>query len=232
MLITAFLFGLFGSLHCVGMCGPIAFMLPIDRINNFKGSIQLGIYHAGRIFSYSLIGAVFGLLGKSFTLFGLQQQISIVVGVLMIVSIILPKLFKKIKFEGVIYSFTNRIKSKLGESLKKRENPTFFTLGFLNGLLPCGLVYMAVLGTLASTNILEGIVYMSLFGLGTVPLMTTVAMLGNVSKFFNWQKLQKIIPIVVVVIGILFVLRGLGLGIPYVSPKPMVDLVDTTQSCH
>ena len=87
MILSALLFGLFGSFHCVGMCGPIAFMLPIDRSNRLCGIIQTILYHLGRIFSYALIGMLFGLLGKGFYFFGFQQQVSIIVGIIMILSI-------------------------------------------------------------------------------------------------------------------------------------------------
>ena len=233
MIYTAFVFGLLGSFHCMGMCGPIAFMLPIDRTSRFKSALQTGLYHLGRIFSYGLIGALFGLLGKGFYFFGLQQQLSIAVGVIMILSIALPRLFSKMSIAGPIVRFTNRIKTALGSSLKKKESSTFFTIGFLNGLLPCGLVYMAMIASLTSTSVIEGVFYMALFGLGTVPLMTAVVLLGNLTSYVNRQKIQRLIPVVVVVIGVFFVLRGLGLGIPYVSPKPMmVDMVDAMQVCH
>lgn len=232
MMYTALLFGLFGSFHCIGMCGPIAFVLPIDRTSRFKSVLQTSLYHLGRIFSYSLIGALFGLLGKGFYLFGLQQQLSIVVGLVMILSIAVPRLFSKMSIARPVLKFTNKIKSSLGNSLKKKENSTFFTIGFLNGLLPCGLVYMAMIASLTSTSVFEGITYMALFGLGTVPLMSAIVLLGNITSYVNRRKIQKLIPVVVVVIGMFFVLRGLGLGIPYVSPKPMVNLIDAVEVCH
>ncbi len=89
MLISALIFGLLGSFHCIGMCGPIAFILPVDRTNNFKRISQIFLYHLGRIITYSLIGLLFGLLGKSFYLFGFQQQLSIIVGVIMIIAILI-----------------------------------------------------------------------------------------------------------------------------------------------
>lgn len=233
MLYTALLFGLIGGFHCIGMCGPIAFMLPIDRNQKVRGIWQTTLYHLGRIFSYALIGALFGLLGKGFYFFGLQQQISIAVGLLMILSIVAPKLFSKFTISKPIYKFTNSIKNRLGQSLKRKENSTFFTIGFLHGLLPCGLVYMAMIASLTATTVWEGVFYMVLFGLGTVPLMSAVVILGNISNYVNRQKIQKVIPYVVVIIGFAFVLRGLGLGIPFLSPEPiLLDVVDATKSCH
>lgn len=233
MIYTALLFGLFGSFHCMGMCGPIAFMLPIDRNRKARGIWQTTLYHSGRIFSYALIGALFGLLGKGFYFFGLQQQISIAVGLVMILSILAPKLFSRFSITKPIFKFTNAVKNKLGQSLKQKESSTFLTIGFLNGLLPCGLVYMAMIASLTSSSVVEGVFYMALFGLGTVPLMTAVVLLGNLTNYVNRRKIQKLIPYVVVVIGFVFVLRGLGLGIPYISPEPiLLEAGHQVQSCH
>lgn len=231
MLYTAFIFGLLGSFHCVGMCGPIAFMLPIDRTSRLKSVLQTSLYHLGRIFSYALMGALFGMLGKGFYFFGVQQQLSIIVGVLMILSILLPKLFKSVPITRPIVKFTNSVKNNLGASLKKKDSSSLFTIGALNGLLPCGLVYMAIFGALTSTTFYEGAMYMALFGLGTVPLMTAVVLLGNITSVINRKKIQQLIPVVVVIIGVLFVVRGLELGIPFMSPKPMLTVVDAA-GCH
>lgn len=232
MFLTALIFGLLGSFHCVGMCGPIAFMLPIDRKNKTKGFFQILSYHLGRLFTYSIIGLLFGFLGKSFYFFGFQQQLSIFVGVSMILVILFPKVFSKINFSKSINKIIFKVKNALGKELKKKGNDTFFTIGFLNGFLPCGLVYMAVFGAIATTNILASSLYMFIFGLGTIPLMTAVVYLGNFTKGNFRRSIQKAIPIVVVFIGVLFVLRGLGLGIPYVSPIPVIDVVSNTNACH
>ncbi|TXD47922.1 sulfite exporter TauE/SafE family protein [Polaribacter sp. IC073] len=232
MFLSAIIFGLLGSFHCVGMCGPIAFMLPIDRQHKTKGFFQILSYHFGRLFTYSLIGLLFGFLGKGFYFFGFQQQISIIVGVLMILFILFPKIFKKVNFSNKISHIISKVKNALGKELKKKGNDTFFTIGFLNGFLPCGLVYMAIFGALATTNAFYGSLYMFLFGLGTIPLMTSVVYLGNFTKGALRKKIQKVIPIAVVFIGVLFILRGLGLGIPYVSPAPVLEVVSNNNACH
>lgn len=233
MIATGFLLGLLGSFHCVGMCGPIAFMLPVDRTNSYKKVVQILLYHAGRLLSYATIGFVFGLLGKSLYIFGMQQRLSIVIGVVMIVAISIPyKTFSKYNFSKPIFSLISKVKSSLGKQFKKKRLDTFFTIGFLNGFLPCGLVYMAVFGAIAFGSMWQGSVYMLFFGLGTIPLMTTAIYVG---KFLNTsikQRIQKAIPVFVVVIGILFILRGLGLGIPYISPAPNAGLVTNTMNCH
>ena len=233
MLISAFVLGLLGSFHCVGMCGPIAFMLPVDRTNAFKKASQITIYHFGRLLAYSVIGVIFGLLGKSFYLFGFQQQLSIAIGVLMILVVLIPqKTFNKYNFSKPIYKVLSKIKSALGAALKRKTTDTFLTIGFLNGFLPCGLVYMAVFAAIAGGNALNGGLYMAVFGLGTIPLMTTAIYFSQFLKGTARQKIQKAIPLFVVLIGALFILRGLGLGIPYLSPAPVYDVVLNTIDCQ
>ena len=233
MLASAFVLGILGSFHCVGMCGPIAFMLPVDRTNARKKLFQITLYHVGRLLSYSIIGLVFGLIGKGLYLFGFQQQLSIIIGVLMILVTIIPyKNFGKFNVSKPIYKVINRIKMALGHALKKKTPETFLTIGFLNGFLPCGLVYMAVFASLVGGSALKGSLYMMFFGLGTIPLMTSAIYISNFLKTNTRQKIQKIIPIFVVIIGVLFILRGLGLGIPYISPAPAQDLVSSSINCH
>ncbi|AZJ35192.1 sulfite exporter TauE/SafE family protein [Tenacibaculum singaporense] len=232
MFLSAIIFGLLGSFHCIGMCGPIAFMLPVDRTNKVKQFFQITSYHLGRLFTYSLIGFLFGLLGKGFYFFGFQQQLSIIVGVLMILAILVPKTFQRYNFSNPINRLVIKVKSSLGKELKKKGNDTFFTIGFLNGFLPCGLVYMAVFGALSTTNMLSGSLYMFLFGLGTIPLMTAVVYAGNFANGLVRKRVQQAIPYVVVFIGILFIFRGLGLGIPYISPLPVTDVHNSVEGCH
>ncbi|RMB64084.1 sulfite exporter TauE/SafE family protein [Dokdonia sinensis] len=235
MLWSALIFGLLGSFHCVGMCGPIAFLLPLDRKSTRKRVFQLISYHTGRLFTYSLIGLVFGLAGKSLNLFGIQQQLSIIIGIAMITMVVIPsKIFNRYNFSKPVYKAVAKVKSAMGAELKKKDPSTFFTIGFLNGLLPCGLVYMAVFGALASGGSLYGGLYMMLFGLGTIPLMTTAIYLGNFLKGQAKQRILKVIPVFVVIIGMLFILRGMGLGIKYISPPDSVavETVTATHSCH
>jgi sulfite exporter TauE/SafE len=134
MLVSALILGLLGSLHCVGMCGPIAFMLPVDRSNSFKKVSQIGVYHVGRLLAYSLIGLVFGLVGKSLYIFGFQQQLSIAIGVLMIILVLLPyKMVGKYNLSRPLQTIITKVKSNLGQALKKKTADTFITIGFLNG---------------------------------------------------------------------------------------------------
>lgn len=233
MLWSAIILGLLGSFHCIGMCGPIAFMLPVDRSNSTKKIIQISIYHFGRLLAYSIIGLIFGFVGKSLYIFGLQQQLSIIIGVIMIVVALTPlHIFNKYNFSKPIYKIISKVKSALGKALKKKTSDTFLTIGFLNGFLPCGLVYMAVFASITTANAFQGSLYMLLFGIGTIPLMTSAIYLGKFLNATIKQRIQKAIPVFVVVIGLLFIIRGLGLGIPYISPAPITEIASSAIDCH
>ncbi len=233
MLYTALILGLVGSFHCLGMCGPIAFVLPVDRKKKSRMIWQIVLYHTGRLLTYSIIGLLFGLLGRGLYLAGFQQRLSILIGVIMILSVIIPdKIFNRYNFTRPLYKFIGKIKQKLGLYLKQTSNKALFLIGFFNGFLPCGLVYMALIGSVATGNALNGAMYMFVFGLGTIPMMTGAVMLGNFVNLSIRNKIQKAIPIFVVIIGLLFILRGMGLGIPYLSPPDTkLDLSNKPMSC-
>lgn len=233
MLLSAVILGLMGSLHCIGMCGPIAFMLPVDRSNQLKKFGQIFLYHLGRLLAYGIIGMLFGLLGKGLYVFGMQQNLSIAIGVLMILVVLIPqKTFNRHNLSKPAYKIISKVKNGLGRELKKKSPDTFLTIGFLNGFLPCGLVYMALFGAIAMGSAVDGGLYMILFGLGTVPLMTMAIYLSGLLKGGIRKKTRRLIPVFVVFVGVLFIVRGMGLGIPYISPKPSVELASSTMECQ
>lgn len=233
MLYTALLFGLISSFHCIGMCGPIAMMLPVDKNNPAKKVTQIMSYHLGRISAYATIGFIFGLLGKGFFIAGIQQKMSIIIGILMIIVIVVPeKVFTRYNFSKPVFQLISKMKQLLGSQFKKKSYQSLYTIGLLNGFLPCGMVYVALFGAIAMQSSSLGVLYMVLFGLGTIPLMSTVLYMDSFLSVAVRNKIQKAIPVVVVLIGVLFILRGLGLGIPYVSPTTMSLFVQATPDCH
>jgi sulfite exporter TauE/SafE len=233
MLYSAFIFGLISSLHCIGMCGPIALMLPVDRNNPTKKTTQIITYHLGRLTAYGTIGLIFGLLGKGFFLAGIQQQLSIFIGIAMIIIVLVPeRIFAKYNFSKPVFKLISKIKTTLGSQFKNKSYKSLYTIGLLNGFLPCGMVYVALFGAIAMQSASYGVLYMILFGLGTVPLMSSVVYLNSFLTVSFRNKIQKAIPYVAILIGILFILRGLGLGIPYVSPTNMSLFVQENPNCH
>lgn len=179
------------------MCGPIAMMLPVDHKKPSKKTIQILTYHLGRLTAYATLGLLFGLLGKGLFIAGMQQRMSIVVGIMMILFVLIPeRVFAKYNFSRPIYKLISSIKSSLGNQLKRKTPDALFTIGLLNGFLPCGLVYAALFGAIAMQNALLGVSYMLLYGLGTIPLMSAVVYISNFLSVPIRSKLQKIIPIV------------------------------------
>ncbi len=233
MLYSAFIFGLISSLHCIGMCGPIAMMIPVERNNPTKKATQIITYHLGRLSAYATIGLVFGLVGKGFFLAGIQQRLSIFIGIAMIVAILTPeRVLANYNFSKPVFRLVSKIKSSLGKQFNNKSYQSLFTIGLLNGFLPCGMVYVALFGAIAMQSVPFGVLYMLLFGIGTIPLMSSVTYLNSFMTLSFRNRVQKAIPYVGVTIGILFILRGLGLGIPYVSPANMSLFIQETPNCH
>jgi sulfite exporter TauE/SafE len=220
LFLTAISIGIIGSFHCIGMCGPIALALPVHNFSPIKKHLAILLYNFGRIFTYSIIGAIFGLLGQAFFLGGIQQMLSLSLGILILLSVFISHV-NWIKYPK--FQFVNQLISKLKNTLGKLFNKSglffLFLIGLLNGLLPCGLVYLGVAGSLSTGHYLKGAEFMAFFGLGTIPVMYSVAFFGQFIslKFRNY--IRKATPYFVSIMAVLLILRGLNLGIPYVSPK-------------
>lgn len=232
MLYTALILGLVSSMHCIGMCGPIAMMLPVDRKNPALKTMQILLYHFGRIVTYVLIGGIFGIFGRGFYLAGFQQNLSIILGVLMILYVIIPQnWYQGINVKNPLLGLFTYLRSKLGAQFQKKSLRSFFTIGFLNGFLPCGMLYVALFGALSFENFFQSISYMALYGIGTIPLMTLVVYFSQVITPNVRNKFQKLIPFVIVIFGILMVLRGLGLDISHISPSNLNLFIQGEANC-
>jgi len=215
------------------MCGPIAMMLPVDRSNPAKKVFQIILYHLGRLTAYGMLGLFFGILGKGLFLAGFQQKLSIFVGIMMIIFVIVPeKKLAQYNFSKPIYKLISKVKSHLGAQFKRKSPDALFTIGLLNGFLPCGLVYAALFGAIAMQSELLGVAYMVLYGIGTIPMMSAVVLLSNFITVPVRNRIQKLIPIVVILIGSLFIVRGMGLDIPYISPNTTSLVVQAKPDCH
>ena len=219
MLVLAFTLGLFGSLHCVGMCGPIALLIPLQRQHEGFRYLQLGAYFIGKTLTYALMGLLFGLVGEGVFIAEYQQEFSIFAGLLMILMGLFSLLHLRVKGLGnpLLKGFS-LLKNALGKQLSKKTITSSLSIGFLNGFLPCGLVYTALFGALAMGNWRGSMTYMTAFGVGTIPLMLLLILLGDFLPLALRRRLNQWLPLVVILVGILFILRGLGLGIPYLSP--------------
>lgn len=234
-MVSAIGLGFASGFHCVGMCGPIALSMGLTKKQATNYYLQNLTYQFGRIFTYSLLGAILGIIGEGFEMAGFQKYLTIVVGILLIVMAVFSfggkDFASKIPF---ISKFLFKVKSNLGKLLQQADYRSRFTTGVLNGFLPCGMVYMALTASLASGGIWQGASYMALFGLGTLPFMFAVVLVGNLMNQTFRIKVLKVIPAVMIILGGLFIVRGLELGIPYISPRAEAMTVskDSQGNCH
>ena len=228
LLITAFLTGFVGSFHCMGMCGPIALALP-NVGNTLTGKISGRLaYNIGRIVTYALLGVLLGTFGLGLKLAGLQQSISIVAGVLIIIMVV----FTSGVIERKIGSPFKLLKGEtIAKLFKMKSHGGLFLIGALNGLLPCGFVYIALIGSVATQSSLQGAMFMVCFGLGTLPMMFGVSMAGQFISIQIRTRITKVVPYLAVLIGCVFILRGMNLGIPYVSPQISNDQQTVKDCC-
>ena len=218
--IAAISLGFLGSFHCIGMCGPIALALPVNHYSSFKKYSGIFLYNSGRIITYTFLGLLFGLLGQSFFIGGLQQGVSIGIGLLLLASVVLPNLsFLKAQHFSFLYSLINTLKNQLGRLFDKKGIHFLFFIGLLNGLLPCGLVYLGIAGAIATGHYLNGAEFMFYFGLGTAPIMFTVSLLGQFISLRFRNAIRKTVPVMVSIMAVMLIIRGLNLGIPYLSPQ-------------
>lgn len=214
LFLPALLLGLAGSLHCVGMCGPLLLALPLQAKEKWAVLQQMLVYHSGRIITYVLLGIVFGLLGKGLALAGLQKVLSITAGIFMIGMALMAW-----KFEQLVTAlpgfgiFTQKIKTGIGGLLRNNPKGSTFSIGLLNGLLPCGMVYAALAGALASFGSAEGGIFMAVFGLGTLPLLLMVSLFSGSFSQTVRKKIRIAQPILLGIVGLLLLQRGLNLDL-------------------
>lgn len=211
--------GFASGFHCLGMCGPIALSLGLSKKQQVNFHLQNLTYQFGRILTYSFLGAIVGIVGEGFQLAGFQKYISILAGILLITMALFS--FGG-DFTSKIPAISNallKVKINLGKLLRKTDYSSRFLTGVLNGFLPCGMVYMALTASLAAGGIWQSSTFMVFFGLGTFPFMFAAVLFGNILNATVRNKILKIVPVFMLILGALFILRGMELGIPYISPK-------------
>jgi len=226
-----FLMGLLGSVHCIGMCGPLMMALPISHKSNTQKMGALFLYHTGKLLSYAILGVLFGLFGSQLPVFGVQRNLSVVIGITMLIYVLYVFILKPkhIQFGpfNIVYNFIIKWLSKL---FKSKFVGSFLLIGILNGILPCGMIYLALSSAMATQNVIQGGLLMVFFGMGTVPALMMVAIGGQYMGFTFRKKIQKLLPVFIFSMGILLILRGLNLGIPYISP--VAGIGTEVISCH
>ena len=224
---AAITMGMIGSFHCIGMCGPIAFALPLNNdssLAKFFGSL---LYNVGRITTYSSIGLLFGLAGKGLSIIGFQQGLSILLGASILIIMLLAKWGTvKLPVPTIFSTAGASIRNAVGKLFLKKNFGALYLIGLLNGLLPCGLIYMAVAGAVATADPVNCALFMAAFGAGTLPVMWAVSFFGNFINMEARKKIRNLYPYVMVVMACLLILRGMGLGLGMISPAAGADKKD------
>jgi len=231
LLISGLALGMLSSFHCVGMCGPIAFALPLHYLPVHKKLTGILLYNFGRASVYALLGLFFGFIGRQFFLGGLQQWFSIILGSLILIILIQSLLQKNLFHLNFLQKTNNKIQLFIGTYIQKKQLYGMYLIGAANGLLPCGMVYFAIAGALAAGSIANGVGFMIAFGLGTMPLMIALSYFGFVISISARNTVKKAIPFFIATMGIVLILRGMNLGIPYISPY-LNNTASKTISCH
>ena len=230
MLLTAFITGLVGSLHCLGMCGPIALALP--RSGNALIGILPGrvLYNLGRVSTYTILGALAGILGHSARFAGIQQSLSVFLGILLLVLALFSLNVEKRFFAiPVVERLLGKLRARLGRYLGNPSPGNFLSIGILNGLLPCGFVYLGLAGAASQGHIIDSMAFMAVFGLGTIPMMLGLGILGQKLPIGIKSKVRPFLTAFAIAFALLLIVRGLDLGIPYISPS--APNLDTIENC-
>jgi hypothetical protein len=218
LFISALLLGGISSFHCVGMCGAFAFSIPTHHLSPVKKIVAILLYNIGRITTYSMFGLLFGLVGRQISLAGFQQWFSIIAGII-VLMIVIQSLLKKPVFHLPGYNkILNSITKLISAFVGKSSLGSIYLLGVANGLLPCGLVYVAITGALAAGTISGATGFMAAYGLGTLPAMFTLSYFNFIISISARNTMKRAVPFVVAAMGVLLILRGMGLGIAYISP--------------
>jgi hypothetical protein len=218
--LTAVTIGLMGSLHCIGMCGPIAMAVPLN--NHGQGYRFLGSFNYlfGKAFTYSLLGLFSGAFAKIIELTGFQRYMSLFTGLLILLIFILQKAGNgTFGLERLNYQWVALLKQQFNKFLQEKSLVSAFLIGLVNGVLPCGLVYIALAGAVGAGGWWQSMLYMFLFGVATMPLMFVLMIFKSRLSLTFRSLFQKAIPTFTVIIAVLLIIRGLNLGIPYFSPK-------------
>lgn len=231
-LLYALSLGFIGSFHCIGMCGPIALTLPVRHLSGVRQQAGILLYNAGRITTYAALGCVSGWLGRQFFLGGLQQGLSVTLGCGLLLIIILQYGMRSTRFPFKTGFYTKPVKDLLGQLLRKQQLRTLYAIGILNGLLPCGLVYFAITGAVATGNPWQGALFMAAFGSGTLPAMVAISWFNDLISINVRNRLRRCIPFAVGIMAMMLIIRGLNLGIPYLSPSIPSQNEKVTEHCY
>ncbi len=232
IIVSGLVLGMFSSFHCVGMCGPLALALPVTHMGRNSQLASIAVYNLGRVVTYAALGLLFGIAGRKLFVAGWQQAFSITAGAVMLLLAFQYFIRKRNVQPRWMNGFHRQVQKMMQFSLRSGGVAGMGLLGMANGLLPCGMVYLAIAGALNTTAVSESVLFMSAFGFGTMPAMIALAVFGTrISTTFRYQ-IRAFMPYVVACFAVLLILRGLNLGIPFISPELSAGLNSASAECH
>ncbi len=217
--ITGFAFGFVGSLHCIGMCGPLVLVLSVGGQSFASDALGRILYNFGRVLTYTMMGGIIALVGSGVLFPLLQQNLSIVAGAL-ILGIFLLRRVTRLSFRSpkILESLMSNLQRTIAGLIRARTSPSLLLLGVLNGLLPCGFVYVAIAAAAVTADVTKGMMFMAGFGLGTIPAMLGFSLFPQLLSQHLRARVAGVLPAFTLLVGILLILRGLNLGVPFISP--------------
>ncbi|WAC14074.1 sulfite exporter TauE/SafE family protein [Dyadobacter pollutisoli] len=211
----AFTMGLISSLHCVGMCGPIALALPVHKGSRLKQFSGLLLYNSGRALSYSSLGLLVGGIGASIGWLGYLRYLSVFAGLLMLAYVFWPSRLDSYFHPPVFWArFVHFLKQQMAATLQSRSAAGWLMLGIFNGLIPCGMVYMALMSSIATGSMAGSATYMMIFGLGTFPAMISIGIAKQKFTPGLRSRIRRFTPVMLAVAGIWLVMRGVLTDLP------------------
>jgi len=228
----AFIMGLAGSLHCIGMCGPLALSLPVSHNSNLSRISGGIIYNTGRILSYTSMGLLFGSFGSLIIASKWQNTLSIGLGVIILLYLLFPKKYFHFSTTTSLGKPFMLLRQQLGKLFHSKKLSSLLFIGVLNGFLPCGLVYLALTSSIISASPVNGGMFMLFFGLGTFPMMFATVLMGNYLNQSLRQKIHRAVPTLLFFMAVLLILRGMNLGIPFISPELGAGHQHEAIDCH
>lgn len=230
ILVPGFLMGVAGSLHCMGMCGPLALALPGSRDARMDRMAGVLLYNGGRTLTYTAYGALFGVVGGRIGWFGWQQRISVGFGLLLLLSLAWGRWGRGMAWSP-LQAWMGHLRVLLARQLFDPRPAARLRAGMLNGLLPCGLVFTAMAGAALTASLQAGAAFMAAFGFGTLPALAGLMLSGELLRSGLRRQLARAYPAVLVLTACLLILRGLNLGIPFLSPALRLS-ASTPAACH
>lgn len=218
MIWAALSIGLLGGMHCTLMCSPL--MLGVFR--NQQLALGFAAYQFGRIITYIILGLALAFVGESLSILGWQNGLSLLMAIFIVYFYVIPSRYRFLNFINKIESIPyQKVKNGFKKFIGKQDLISRFSIGLLNGLLPCGLVYLALLSSFATETIMDSIVFMAVFGLGTLPWIIGSVWAGKMTfKRLNGFT-QKLKPVLALTLALFLFLRGMEVQFIHI---PLPDL--------